>query len=154
MKSVSSSSNALAGRYVSMSLPSTHSYIAWNDAAGYRDAGSKKATSDDAGIIGSRGRAAKFWLRSFAGGANLSLASIASRRLKMPEWKPEILRRLTLLNLAPTREAEITDELSQHLEDRYQDLLASGQSEDAAFRTTLDELKSDLLAQGLKSIER
>jgi putative ABC transport system permease protein len=72
----------------------------------------------------------------------------------MPEWKPEILRRLALLNLAPTREAEISDELSQHLEDRYQDLLASGQSEDAAFRTTLDELKSDLLAQGLKRIER
>jgi hypothetical protein len=33
----------------------------------------------------------------------------------MPDWKPEILRRL-----APTREAEIADELSRHLEDRYQ----------------------------------
>ena len=29
----------------------------------------------------------------------------------MPEWKPEILRRLTSLNLVPTREAEIADEL-------------------------------------------
>jgi predicted permease len=73
----------------------------------------------------------------------------------MPEWKPEILRRLGPLNLAAAREAEIVDELSQHLEDRYQELLASGQSEEAAFRTSLDELKDEtLLARGLKRIER
>ena len=73
----------------------------------------------------------------------------------MPEWKPEILRRLAPLNLASTREAEIVDELSQHLEDRYQELLASGQSEDAAFRTSLDELKDDnLLARDLKRAEK
>src|SRR5215469_12670916 len=73
----------------------------------------------------------------------------------MPDWKPEILRRLGLLNLAPTREAEIADELSQHLEDRYQELLASGQSEDAAFRAALEELEGEgLLARGLKHSER
>jgi macrolide transport system ATP-binding/permease protein len=73
----------------------------------------------------------------------------------MRDWKAEILRRLAPLNLAPTREADIADELSQHLEDRYQELLASGQPEDAAFRTALDELKGeDLLARGLKRIER
>jgi predicted permease len=73
----------------------------------------------------------------------------------MPDWKPEILRRLAPLKLAATREAEITDELSQHLEDRYQELLASGQSEDAAFRTALDELKGeDLLARSLRPVER
>jgi predicted permease len=73
----------------------------------------------------------------------------------MPDWKPEILRRVAPLNLVPTREAEIVDELSQHLEDRYQELLASGQSEDAAFRTSLDELKGeDLLASGLKPVEK
>jgi predicted permease len=73
----------------------------------------------------------------------------------MPDWKPEILRRLAALKLAPTREAEIADELSQHLEDRYQELLASGQSEDAAFRTSLDELKEDdLLGRSLKPVEK
>jgi len=73
----------------------------------------------------------------------------------MPDWKPQILRRVARLNLVPTREAEIVDELSQHLEDRYQELLASGQSEDAAFRTSLDELKGeDLLASGLKPVEK
>ncbi len=72
----------------------------------------------------------------------------------MPEWKPEILRRLAPLRLAPTREAEIADEIAQHLEDRYQELLATGQSEPAAFRTAIDELKGeDLLARDLRPVE-
>ena len=37
----------------------------------------------------------------------------------MPEWKDEIKNRLAGLNLTPTREAEIVEELSQHLDDRY-----------------------------------
>jgi predicted permease len=73
----------------------------------------------------------------------------------MPEWKPEILRRLAPLRLCSAREAEIADELAQHLEDRYQELLAIGQSEDGAFRTAIDELKGeDLLARGLRPVER
>jgi putative ABC transport system permease protein len=73
----------------------------------------------------------------------------------MPDWKAEILRRLSPLKLAPTREAEIADELSQHLEDRYQELLARGQSEDTASRTALDELKEEeLLAHSLKRVEK
>ena len=72
----------------------------------------------------------------------------------MPEWKPELLRRLARLGLAPAREAEIADELSQHLEDCSQELIASGQSEDAAFRAALGELDGeDLLARGLQRIE-
>src|ERR1700688_919356 len=72
----------------------------------------------------------------------------------MPDWKPEILRRLAPLKLSPAREAEIGDELAQHLEDRYQELLATGQSEDAAFRTAIGELKGeDLLARGLRPVE-
>jgi putative ABC transport system permease protein len=73
----------------------------------------------------------------------------------MREWKAEILRRLALLKLSPAREAEIADELAEHLEDRYQELLATGQSEDTAFRTAIDELKGeDLLARGLRAVER
>ncbi len=71
----------------------------------------------------------------------------------MPEWKPEILRRLTPLKLSPTREAEIAEEIAQHLGDRYQELLA-GQSEDAAYRTALEELEDeDLLARSLCPVE-
>jgi len=73
----------------------------------------------------------------------------------MPDWKPEILRRLAPLKLTPAREAEIAEEIAQHLEDRYQELLATGQSEDAAFRTVIDELKGeDFLARSLRPVER
>ena len=73
----------------------------------------------------------------------------------MPEWKQEIRKRLADLNLEPTREAEIVDELAQHLEDRYKELLASGATEDEASRTALAELsESDLLARELRRVER
>ena len=35
----------------------------------------------------------------------------------MPDWKEAIRRQLSGLRLAPTREAEIVEELSQHLDD-------------------------------------
>jgi len=73
----------------------------------------------------------------------------------MPDWKSEILRRLAPLKLAPARETEIAEELAQHLDDRYEEILANGQSEDAAFRAALDELKEeDLLARSLKPVEK
>jgi len=73
----------------------------------------------------------------------------------MPEWKPEILRRLAPLKLSPAREAEITEEIAQHLEDRYLELLVTGQSEEAAFRNAVDELKGEhLLARSLQLVER
>ena len=72
----------------------------------------------------------------------------------MPEWKPEILRRLAPLKLSPAREAEIAEEIAQHLEDRYQELLATGQSEEAAYRTAHDELEGeDFLARTLRPVE-
>ena len=40
----------------------------------------------------------------------------------MVDWKHEIGQRLSGLNLDPRREAEIVEELSQHLDDRYAEL--------------------------------
>jgi putative ABC transport system permease protein len=72
----------------------------------------------------------------------------------MPDWKLEILRRLTPLKLSPTREAEIAEEIEQHLDDRYQDLLTAGLTEDSAFRAALDELRGEnLLARNLQPVE-
>jgi hypothetical protein len=72
----------------------------------------------------------------------------------MPDWKPEILRRLAPLKLSPEREGEIAEEIAQHLDDRYEELLADGHSADSAFRAALDELKDeDLLARNLQSVE-
>ncbi|HVN79884.1 MAG TPA: ABC transporter permease [Terriglobia bacterium] len=58
----------------------------------------------------------------------------------MPEWSHEIAPRLAELNLGPSREADIIEELAQHLEDRYQELLVGGTTEATAYRTALEEL--------------
>jgi putative ABC transport system permease protein len=73
----------------------------------------------------------------------------------MPDWKEEIKRRLSGLRLAPTREAEIIEELAQHLDDRYEQLLQGGSTKEEAYQTVLLELtESDLLAQELRRVER
>jgi putative ABC transport system permease protein len=73
----------------------------------------------------------------------------------MPDWKPEIRRRLAGLKLAPTREAAIVEELAQHLDDCYAELLASSATEAEAERQTRSELSgSALLARELWRVER
>ena len=63
----------------------------------------------------------------------------------MADWKPEIRRRLANLQLLPTREAAIVEELAQHLDDCYAELLAGGATEDAAYRAALAELSESEL---------
>jgi putative ABC transport system permease protein len=60
----------------------------------------------------------------------------------MPEWKQEILNRLASLKLEPAREAEIAEELAQHLEDRYKELASGGAIEAEARRVAMEELSS------------
>jgi macrolide transport system ATP-binding/permease protein len=73
----------------------------------------------------------------------------------VPDWKPEIRRRLQNLQLAPMREAAIVEELAQHLDDYYAELLAGGASEAEAYHQTLLELnESELLARELRCVER
>jgi putative ABC transport system permease protein len=72
----------------------------------------------------------------------------------MPDWKREVRARLSGLRLRPTREAEIVEELSQHLEDRYEQSLACGVTKEEAYDAALRELtESDLLTRGLRSVE-
>ena len=72
----------------------------------------------------------------------------------MPDWKDEVRRRLAGLRLSPTRETEIVEELSQHLEDRHEQALRGGATEEEAYRAALQELtESDLLVQGLRRVE-
>ncbi len=74
---------------------------------------------------------------------------------KMPDWKQEIRQRLANLTLEPTREAEIVEELSQHLDDRYGELIGGGVSDDQATRIALAELSdTPLLAKELQRAER
>jgi hypothetical protein len=73
----------------------------------------------------------------------------------MPEWKQEIRLRLAGLKLEPAREAEIVEELSQHLDDCYAQSLASGAKPEDACRAALAELSDgELLARELRWVER
>jgi putative ABC transport system permease protein len=73
----------------------------------------------------------------------------------MPDWKPEIRRRLLKLKLEPTREAAIIEELAQHLDESYAELLAGGMSEADAYRHVQAELHDGgLLTHGLRRVER
>jgi putative ABC transport system permease protein len=73
----------------------------------------------------------------------------------MPDWNEEIARRLSSLNLDSTREVEIIQELAQHLEDRYQELVSGGATDDEARSDVLMELNSENLpAQGRLGMAR
>jgi hypothetical protein len=73
----------------------------------------------------------------------------------VPEWKPEIRRRLANLKLEPTREAAIVEELARHLYDYYAESLAGGVTEAEAARRTLAGLRgNELLARELRRVER
>src|SRR5262245_60016370 len=50
----------------------------------------------------------------------------------MREWQSHIRSFLVSLRLSPAREREIVEELSQHLEDRWQELVANGATPDDA----------------------
>ncbi|MEW6128155.1 MAG: ABC transporter permease [Acidobacteriota bacterium] len=73
----------------------------------------------------------------------------------MPEWKNEIRNRLTDLQLEPVREAGIVEELAQHLDDRYQELLTNGATTKQAYQMALAELSDgELLRKALRGIEQ
>src|ERR1700754_2479844 len=61
----------------------------------------------------------------------------------MPDWKDEIKRRLRGLQVSPVNEAEIVEELAQHLDDVYQRALRNGTSEENARRAALSELSAE-----------
>jgi putative ABC transport system permease protein len=58
----------------------------------------------------------------------------------MPEWAAEIHARLSSLSMAPVREAEIVEELSQHLEDRWREAVAAGADPEETTAAMLAEL--------------
>src|SRR6185503_1841425 len=65
----------------------------------------------------------------------------------MPEWKAEVRKRLSRLNLEPAHEAEIVEELGQHLDDVYQRSLKGGATVAESKSAALNELATDDLFQ-------
>ena len=58
------------------------------------------------------------------------------------DWATQLRARLASLRLAPAREAAIIEELSQHLDDRRQELIAGGATPEAATAMILGELRT------------
>jgi putative ABC transport system permease protein len=73
----------------------------------------------------------------------------------MPDWNDELRRRLATLRLSPTREAEIIEELSQHLDQRYDELRAAGSGDtDARRAATLELDDSEALARHMRPLRQ
>lgn len=71
------------------------------------------------------------------------------------DWIPDVRTRLAAARLDPARELEIAQELAQHLDDRYAELLRGGAGPDDARRLALDELKDHaLMREQLRQVER
>jgi putative ABC transport system permease protein len=60
----------------------------------------------------------------------------------MVEWRSAVLRHLAGSGLSPETEADVADELVQHLEDRYAELLRRGLGADEAEAAVLAELQT------------
>ena len=73
----------------------------------------------------------------------------------MPDWGPGLRARLATLKLSPTREAEIVEELSLHLEDRWRECTAAGMTDAEAERHALAAFTDDeLLARALRPLRQ
>ena len=72
----------------------------------------------------------------------------------MPDWKNLIRNRIAPLRLTPAAEADLAEELAQHLEDRYRELIESGIDETEASRQAAAELEDDSAIRGLVKSSR
>lgn len=73
----------------------------------------------------------------------------------MRDWKQEVARRLTDLQIDPARHALIVEEVALHLEDRHRSLIARGTGAADAEQAVLKELSdSALLRRRLREVER
>ena len=72
----------------------------------------------------------------------------------MVDWTTELRTRLAGLRLSPAREAEIVEELSQHLDDRRQELIAGGVTPEESTRLTLEEFQGERLARYLAPLRQ
>jgi hypothetical protein len=70
----------------------------------------------------------------------------------MADWRPVVRRRLAELRLTPAAEAELTEEVAQHLEDLDRDLQSGGATPGAAYASAISEL--DDIGELRRGIER
>lgn len=71
----------------------------------------------------------------------------------MHDWSKEVEGAIAALNLSAAREAEVVEELNQHLNDHYDELLLAGTAEEQAYRILKQDLTDGKLVAGLKAGE-
>ncbi len=67
----------------------------------------------------------------------------------MPDWRALVGARLAEVGLDPVDEIDVVEEISQHVEDRYEYLRAQGWSETEALQMSLRELDAEGLIKDL-----
>jgi hypothetical protein len=73
----------------------------------------------------------------------------------MPDWTEYLRPRLAVLRLSPNRESDIIEELSQHLDLRYEELRAGGATDVEACRLAIEELREpDVLAEHMRPLRQ
>jgi hypothetical protein len=73
----------------------------------------------------------------------------------MPDWKPHIRSRLASLRLSWSRENEIIEELSQHLEDRWREQVAAGADPEIARQQALGDFRgAEVLGRYLAALRQ
>ena len=73
----------------------------------------------------------------------------------MRDWKSVVRERMAPLGMEGTAEAEWIEELTQHLEDKYRELMRGGASEEEAYRTAAAEMDDVApMRAGLERSER
>src|SRR5262245_57962985 len=115
-----------------MSLLFIRYFIDLRNGIGSVAAGLKSRANVGVATIVSRPLAKTYCRSNARVGASSSKPSISSPGFNMPDFKAEIRARLADLQLSPVREAEIVEELSQHLEETYDRVLSLGASEKEA----------------------
>ena len=73
----------------------------------------------------------------------------------MNDWQIEVRARLEPLRLKPEREADIVDEIAQHLAERYREATRAGASPEEATRLALAEFRAgNVLAQRIAALKQ
>jgi macrolide transport system ATP-binding/permease protein len=82
-------------------------------------------------------------------------SEVEGRATSRGDWTPALSVRLARLSLRPAREQEIIEELSQHLDDRYEELRTGGATHEAAMREAIDEIDDeDLLRREMRELRQ
>jgi len=73
----------------------------------------------------------------------------------MNDWQSEVRARLASLRLKPEREADIVDEIAQHLAERYREAISAGATAEEATRVALAEFRAgNVLAQRIAALKQ